>query len=43
MSISVLCNSCIYNSLRGYCELYKIPTLHDTRFCDGYKRKEYGK
>ena len=43
MSISILCNSCVYNSLRGYCELYKIPILHDTRFCDGYKRKEYGK
>ena len=43
MSISILCDSCIYNNLRGYCTLYHIPTLHDTRFCHGYQRKDVEK
>ena len=38
MAVSILCYTCKHNP-RGRCELYKIPILHDTRYCDGYERK----
>ena len=44
MSISILCNNCIYN-LGGCCTLYDLSTvyLHDMRYCDKYQKREVEK